>query len=245
MIRSFLYYLVLAIAAVPAGIGCVLCWPLVSTERRYDWFVRPWMRFAIKSARTICGLDFEVRGKENLPTSEAAERVVVFCKHQSAWETLFLPAFLPERIGYVYKRSLHWIPFFGWGMKSMQMIPIDRANGRKAFDQILTGGAQLLNRGWWVGIFPEGTRVAPGASAVYKTGAARFAVKQKALVVPIALNSGEFWPKNSMRKTPGKIIVSIGPVISTEGRDFAEVNRLASEWIESEVRKIGNPHFYA
>ena len=127
----------------------------------------------------------------------------------------------------------------------MRMIPINRKNGRLAFEQIMRGGARLLNSGWRVCIFPEGTRVAPGAVSVYKTGGARFAVRQKALILPIAVNSGEFWAKNSLEKTPGKIIVSIGPAIDTQGRDYAEANRLASEWIESEVRRIGNPRFYA
>ena len=126
----------------------------------------------------------------------------------------------------------------------MQMIPIDRKNGRLAFEQIMHGGARLLNTGWWIGIFPEGTRVAPGATSTFKTGGARFAARQKAKVLPIAVNSGEFWPKNALEKTPGKIIVSIGPAIDTQGRDFNEVNYLASTWIEEEVRRIGNPRFY-
>jgi len=241
-LRALLYYGVLLLAAIPAGIGCVIAWPFVDARKRFDWFGRPWMRFALSSGRAICGLDFEVRGKENLPLPNS--RVVIFCKHQSAWETFFLPAWMPERVAYVYKKSLHWIPFFGWAVKSMEMIPIDRKNGRKSFEQILVGGHKLLDRGWWVGIFPEGTRTAPGAKSVYKTGGARFAVREKALVLPVAVNSGEFWPKNSFGKIPGKIIVSIGPAIPTEGKDFAEVNRQASEWIEAEVRKIGNPRFY-
>ncbi len=241
-LRALLYYGVLLLAAIPTGLSCVIAWPFVDARKRYDWFARPWMRFALSAGRAICGLDFEVRGEENLPPTNA--RVVVFCKHQSAWETFFLPAWMPGRIGYVYKKSLHWIPFFGWAVKSMQMIPIDRKNGRKAYEQILVGGHKLLDRGWWVGIFPEGTRTSPGAKSVYKTGGARFAVREKAQVVPVAVNSGEFWPKNSFGKIPGKIIVSIGPAIPTEGEDFTEVNRQASEWIEAEVRKIGNPRFY-
>ena len=242
LLRSLLYYALLLIAAVPVGIGCLLTWPVTSAKWRYDVFERPYMRFAVQCARVICGLEFEVRGLENVPV--AGERVVIFCKHQSAWETLFLPAYIPGYIAYVYKESLHWIPFFGWAAKSMQMIPIDRKNGRLAFEQIMHGGARLLNTGWWIGIFPEGTRVAPGATSIFKTGGARFAVRQKAKVLPIAVNSGEFWAKNALEKTPGKIIVSIGPAIDTQGRDFNEVNYLASTWIEEEVRRIGNPRFY-
>ena len=241
-LRALIYYFVLLLAAIPVGISCVLCWPFVDINRRYDWFVRTWMRFALLAGKWICGLDYEVRGAENLPDSST--RAVIFCKHQSAWETLFIPAWMPERVGYVYKESIHWIPFFGWAVKSMQMIPIDRSNGRKSFEQILRGGSVMLNRGWWVGIFPEGTRVAPGATSTYKSGAARFAAREKAVIVPIAVNSGEFWPRNSFGKIPGKIVVSIGPAVPTEGKTFAEANHIASEWIEAEVRRIGNPKFY-
>ncbi len=242
LLRSFLYYAILLVAAVPVGLACLIAWPVTSTKWRYNVFERPYMRFAVQCARVLCGLDFEVRGLENVP--DVKERVVIFCKHQSAWETLFLPAYIPGYIAYVYKASLHWIPFFGWAAKSMHMIPIDRKNGRLAFEQIMKEGSRLLDSGWWIGIFPEGTRVAPGAASTYKTGGARFAVRQKTLVLPIAVNSGEFWAKNSLEKTPGKIIVSIGPAIETVGRDYSQVNRLASDWIESEVRRIGNPRFY-
>jgi len=243
MFRALCYYVLLAITAIPNGLACVVTWPVLSAPVRYDWFVATWMRFAVKAAEVICGLRYEVHGAENLPPQSS--RSVVFCKHQSAWETLFLLAWLPNRVGYVYKQSLHWIPFFGWAMKSMPMVPIDRANGRKAYEQILEGGRRLLDRGWWLCIFPEGTRVAPGETGNFKTGGARFVVREKALVIPIALNSGEFWPRNSLRKTPGTIVVSIGPAIDSTGLEYAELNEKASTWIENETRRIGNPQFYA
>lgn len=243
-LRAWLYYIAITLYCIPVALGCVLSWPITSAEKRYDFFVREWMRFSIAAAKALCGLDYRVIGKENLP--DVSERVLVFCKHQSAWETMFIPVCMPQRIGYVYKRSLHWIPFFGWAVKSMQMVGIDRGNGRAAFVQFMTRGKEFLERGWWMAIFPEGTRTAPGAeNPDYKTGGARFAVSAGAKILPVALDSGSFWPRNSIAKMPGTITVSIGPAIDTTNLTHAEVHAKAVEWIEAEMRRICKPGTYA
>lgn len=241
-IRALIYYIVLLITVIPVGVGCVLLWPFFDARKRFDWLARPWMKFAVDIARPMCGLDFVINGKENLPPKD--ERILVVCKHQSAWETLFLPGYMPQSIGYVYKRSLHWIPFFGWAVKSMGMVGIDRSKGRQSYVQLLKGGKEFLDRGWWMAIFPEGTRVAPGKRVPYKSGAARFAVSAHAKILPIALNSGEFWGRNSLAKNPGTITVSIGPVIDTDGKTFDEVNAEAENWIENEMKVISAPGLY-
>ena len=180
-----------------------------------------------------------MRGLENLPDGPA----IILPKHQSAWETLWLTTVLPRPLTFVYKRELNFVPFFGWGMATLGMINIDRSRGSDAFAQVAEQGARCLERGWWIVIFPEGTRTAPGAAPHYKTGGARLAVRTGAPVVPIALNSGEVWPRRAFVKTPGTITVSIGPPIDPAGKTVGELSALVQDWIEGEMHKLA-PHRY-
>ena len=119
------------------------------------------------------------------------------------------------------------------------MIAIDRKEGRSAYQLFLERGRAFVKRGWWVLLFPEGTRTKPGdKNTVYKTGGARFAISFGASVVPVALNSGRCWPRNSIAKYPGLITVSIGPVIATEGKSAHELNEEVRTWIESEIERF-------
>jgi 1-acyl-sn-glycerol-3-phosphate acyltransferase len=237
-LRSALYMTVLIVTVIPYSMGVVL-WSWLPWPRRY-WMILGWTGFAVWCGRWICGLQYEVRGRENLPDEPA----IVMCKHQSAWETLFLTILLPRPLSYVYKRELHWAPFFGWALASLRMIHINRSRGSDAFEQVVEQGTRRLAEGTWIVIFPEGTRTAPGAPPRYKTGGARLAARTGATLIPIALNSGETWPRRSFVKMPGTITVSIGPPIRAEGRSAEELARLSEAWIEDEMHRIA-PHRYA
>jgi 1-acyl-sn-glycerol-3-phosphate acyltransferase len=139
---------------------------------------------------------------------------------------------------YVFKKSILYIPFFGWGMALLRMIPIDRSKGKDAFAQILEQGKRRLAGGQWVIMFPEGTRIPVGQRGKYKGGGARLAVETNTPVVPIAMNSGEYWPKKSFIKQPGTIVVSIGKPISPSGLSAIELMQQVENWIESEMRVI-------
>jgi 1-acyl-sn-glycerol-3-phosphate acyltransferase len=135
------------------------------------------------------------------------------------------------------------LPFFGWGIASTEMISIDRSKGQDAFEQVVEQGTDRLARGWWIVIFPEGTRTPPGSTRRYKTGGPRLAVRTGALALPIAVNSGECWPKRSLMR-PGVITVSIGKPIDPEGKTPEEVGALVESWIETEMRRLA-PHRYS
>jgi 1-acyl-sn-glycerol-3-phosphate acyltransferase len=124
------------------------------------------------------------------------------------------------------------------------MIPIDRNKGRDAMKQVVDIGRQRLADGQWIMMFPEGTRAPVGGQMKYKIGGARLAVETQTLVVPVAMNSGEFWPKNSFLKRPGVITVSIGKPISPVGKSSTDLLQEVENWIESEMRAI-SPHIYA
>jgi 1-acyl-sn-glycerol-3-phosphate acyltransferase len=138
--------------------------------------------------------------------------------------------------------EIHKLPFFGWGIAQMPMIAIDRAAGKDALAQVVEQGIDRLGHGFWVTIFPEGTRVAPGSKR-YKAGASWLAAQTGTPVVPVAHNAGEFWPRNAFFKRPGEVVVSVGPVIDTTGLTAEEINARAEAWVEGEMRRLF-PHHY-
>ena len=236
-LRALLYVALMTATVVPWALVVLAAW-LRPPEVRYRLAVM-WVRLAILMARWLCGVRWRVEGEQHLPE----QPVIVLAKHQSTWEAFWLPSFLPRRMSFVYKRELHWIPFFGWAVASAGMINIDRARGGDAFEQMLAQGERLLRDGWWIVIFPEGTRTAPGARPRYKTGGARLAVRTGVPVLPIAVDSGEVWPRGLLIRRAGEITVSIGAPIATRGKSVEQVAAEAERWIEGEMRRLA-PHRY-
>jgi 1-acyl-sn-glycerol-3-phosphate acyltransferase len=138
----------------------------------------------------------------------------------------------------VLKRELLWIPFFGWGLALMSPIAIDRRRGLPALRALARKGMQRLAQGFWVVVFPEGTRVAPGERRAYQPGGAWLAAAAGAPVVPVAHNAGLLWPRYAFLKRPGMVTVRIGPAIDPAGRDPATINRLAESWIEEQQKAL-------
>ena len=164
--------------------------------------------------------------------------VVILSKHQSAYETIAYIALLPKQLCFVFKRELLWIPFFGWALALLKMIHINRSNKQTAALSVASQGRKRLSEGKWIMLFPEGTRTPRGSTKPYRKGGARLASATGALVIPIAHNAGNFWPKNSFLKRPGTVIFSIGPAIVSEGKSGEELQQEVEGWIESEMRLI-------
>jgi 1-acyl-sn-glycerol-3-phosphate acyltransferase len=237
-LRSALYLLVLTVTVIPWAL-VVLAAYVTPLATRYR-LCTMWTRFAVVVARRICGITWRVEGWDNLPDSPS----ILLPKHQSTWETFWLPSFLPYPLTFVYKRELHLVPFFGWALASLHMINIDRSRGQDAFEQVVRQGTEHLRDGWWIVVFPEGTRTPPGSTRRYKTGGARLAVRTGTPVVPIAVDSGEVWPRRAFLKVPGEITISIGKPISPDGRTAEQVGSLVESWIETEMRRLA-PHRYS
>lgn len=231
-LRSLVFVLLMLVVTVIWAPLCLLFAPL-PYNKRYFWTSR-WNAFVIWSARVICGIRYEIKGFENLPDAP----VILLSKHQSAWETIFYLYFMPRPLVYVFKKEILYIPFFGWGMALLRMIPIDRSKGKDAMAHIVKHGRRRLADGQWVIMFPEGTRSAVGKQGKYKGGGARLAVETNTPVVPLAMNAGEFWPKKSFIKKPGTVTVSIGKPISPEGLSPTELMAQVENWIETEMRVI-------
>ena len=189
----------------------------------------------------LLGIRPKVIGLENMPQ----EPCVILSKHQSAWETMTLQDYVPKGAYcvFVLKKELLRVPLIGWGLGAMKMISIDRSAGKEALDKVVEQGRERLDSGFYVIIFPEGTRVAPGTTKRYKSGGAYLATRVGCKVVPVAHDAGEFWPRQAFVKRPGTVTLSIGPAFDATGLSEAEVNRRAEEWIEAEMRRI-SPHRY-
>jgi 1-acyl-sn-glycerol-3-phosphate acyltransferase len=199
---------------------------------------RTYARLMLGWIAASLGIRSSVEGWENVP----AEPAIVMSKHQSAWETIFLEARLPDQC-WIVKRELLWLPFVGWGLMAIRCIAIDRSSGMNAREQVVQQGRQRLQEGHWVTIFPEGTRVAPGKRGRYGIGGALLATRTGAPILPIAHNAGEFWPRYAFRKRAGCVKVVVGPLIRTEGRDAISVNQELERWIEDRMREISaEPH---
>lgn len=233
-IRGWIYYIVLAITLIPLAIALIILYP-ASVSLRYQLAVS-WARFMLKMGEVICGMRYQFKGTENFPTDGTS--VLVLSKHQSAWDIFALASLIPHQASFVYKKELHYVPVFGQALATLHMMAIDRKKGSRAYEQFMNQGKDFMKRGWWLAMFPEGTRTAPGVKTHYKSGGARFAVATSTPIIPIALNSGECWPRNSISKKPGLITVSVGPMIKTEGRGFEDVQAELVNWIEGEMHVI-------
>jgi 1-acyl-sn-glycerol-3-phosphate acyltransferase len=230
-LRSLLFALGWAASTVVFAPLSVLTFPL-PVRARYR-IISQWSRFSLWWLRLTCRVHYTIEGREHIPPGPA----VILCKHQSAWETLALQRIFPPVV-WVLKRSLLWIPFFGWGLAMLRPIAIERGAGRKALRALVDQGTARLREGWWVVVFPEGTRVAPGERGVYQAGGALLAERSGYPVVPVAHNAGELWGKQSFYRYPGTIRVVIGPPIETVGRRATEINALAEQWIEARMAEI-------
>ncbi len=230
--RALLFYFGLALSTlifVPLGI---LIYPL-PFSLRFN-IMSQWAVFNLLWLKLCCKLDHVIEGQENIPVDGAA---IIMCKHQSAWETLVLQSVFPPQV-WVLKRELLWIPIYGWGLAAMEPIAIDRASASKALRQIVDQGCQRLAQGLWVVIFPEGTRTVAGARHKYQPGGGMLASKSACPVIPVAHNSGYFWPRNSLEKLPGTINLVIGPPIETKGKSAKQITRETEDWIESTVARL-------
>lgn len=232
LLRSSLYMLLQVIITPPYALVTLMCFPL-SPHQRYR-VTSSWTRVMLFLLWHVCGIRYRIIGAEHIPQIPS----IVLSKHQSAWETLAFQEIFPPQV-WVLKKELLRIPFFGWGLAMTSPIAIDRSARKKALEQIVEQGRDRLQQGFWIVIFPEGTRIPPGQRGKYRIGGAWLATHVHVPVVPVAHNAGELWGRNSFIKYPGTVTVSIGEPIDPTGMEAGELNARIETWIEGEVLRIG------
>jgi 1-acyl-sn-glycerol-3-phosphate acyltransferase len=231
-----LLFVITGIFGVIVLIGAAL--PL-SLEQRYA-IPRAWGRLLTWLCGVVCGLHYTIEGRENLPD----RAFISLWKHSSAWETM-AQMFVVPPASWLLKREVLWIPIVGWAVRTYKPIAIDRSAGHSAVNQVVTQGRQRLAAGMGVIVYPEGTRVAPGATRKYGVSGALLACETGTPVVPIAHDSGYFWRRRGLLKRRGTIRVVIGPPIDPAGLTPREVNERAQQWIEAKVAEITADRKYA
>jgi 1-acyl-sn-glycerol-3-phosphate acyltransferase len=236
--RSLLFLLFqIFITPVYAAVMLLLFWiPRVPMYR----IAASWCRTNLWGARWICGIRHRMIGAENIPSGTTIAPHIVVSKHSSTWETLALTRFFPP-LAYVAKKELLSIPFFGWGFALASPITIDRKAGTDAMQQIAKQGRERFRQGFWIVVYPEGTRIKAGRRAKYKTGGARLATELGVSIVPVAHNAGYLWPKGVFGKRPGTVTISIGTPIAPDGKDAQKLLKEVETWIEDEVARLGVP----
>jgi len=203
-------------------------------------FSREAMRFAIRrltfffrwQMKAILGLDYEFRGLENLPPAPA----ILASKHQSAWDTIAFIWLAPFPV-YVLKKELLSIPFWGWCAGHCGHVAVDRRGGAAALRKMVKDSLAAVADGRYVVIFPEGTRVAPGAKRPYHPGVAALYAAAPCPVVPVALNSGVFWGRRRFIKRPGRVILEFLPAIAP-GLNRQQFTRELETRIEAATERL-------
>lgn len=242
MLRSTLHMAFMFVTVIPYTLLILLARLFgAKGDVRYA-IAQKWLTLSIEAARAIMGIRYQVQGQENLPVGETSPAILLV-KHQSTYETFLMPAIMPHPLAYVFKKELLYVPFFGWSIGSLDMIHIDRSQRAKAFAKVVEQGQALLDRGVWVIMFPEGTRIPRGERGSYKTGGTRLAIATGAPVIPIAVTSAKCWPRKAFIKQPGVVDVSIGKPIPSQGRDADELMREVEAWIETEMHRL-DPEAY-
>ena len=229
----------MAVTVIPIGSILVVSSFIAPYRVTYFLIGRPWLQLAMAATRYVGGVRTKVSGYQNLLDAADGNRVIVCSKHQSTLETFLYPSIMTNPVAYVYKKELRWVPFFGWSIGRLQMVPIDRSAKGDAWQRVATIGAKLMDQGKWIIMFPEGTRAARGDQRLYKSGAARLALETGAVVVPIAAATGRCWPRKTWRFIPGEVDISIGPALKAEeGEDAIAFMKRVETWIETEMRII-------
>ena len=237
-IRSLIYIICFFITAFTLAPIILLARPF-SFLTRYKLAIQ-WPRFLVYLAKVILGIRYEVKGQENIPTDR---QVIYLIKHQSAYETLFIPWFTPYPVVLVYKKTLEYVPFFGWVLASLNHIPIDRGRASESMRQVVRKGTKRIKEGRSPVLFPEGTRIPTGHKGRYKPGGVRLAMHSNTEIIPVAHNAGRLWPRNAFIKKPGTVTFSFGEPIKPNDRSCDEITAEVEHWIESEMIRM-NPEDY-
>lgn len=225
-IRVLLFYF-LATIITTIGVIPLIFLHLIKTNYSTKFKLVVWYsKSFIYLAKIVCGLNYKIEGLENIPTKGPA---VVLSNHQSFWDNIIMPVLFPMQ-SWVIKKQLLNIPIFGFGLKLMEPIALDRSSAMSV-RQILQIGSKKIQDGIWVIIFPESTRLNPGQTVPFKAGCAALAHNNNVPIVPMAHNAGTLWPKGFWIK-PGTITVKIGkPLYPRADQDARELSAEVENWI--------------
>lgn len=200
-------------------------------NRLYNILVQ-WSYITIWLAKVICGLKYELSGKENIPKNA----VIVMSNHQTMWDTIIMQVIIPPQT-WILKKELLSIPFFGWLLRTLKPIAIDRKKS-SSIKQLISQGIKRLKEDVFIIMFPEGTRVPVNKTKPFTRSGAALAIAANSSILPIAHNAGEFWPKGLWIKKPGTIKIVIGPLITINDKNAKEITQEVENWINAKRKEL-------
>lgn len=231
-LRSFLFYVGYYSVTIFLSIFFILFFPILPPKGRHV-FASVWCGFVLLWLRICCGVKYVVHGIENLPKTPA----IILANHQSSWETiLFYKLVFP--VSPILKKELTEIPFWGWSMRLLKPIAIDRSKPREAGRSLLTQGVDRIQNGNSVIVFPEGSRSKHGSVKRFSRGGAKLAIAADTEIIPIAHNAGYCWPAREFIKRPGLVTVVIGERMELGKRDASELTADVEGWIRKKVDEL-------
>lgn len=227
-LRSLLFIILQSLSTVLFGLIAILLLPFPYRVRYFT--ITLWSKFVIFLAKVLCGIRYDIEGIEHI---HAAPPSILLSNHQSAWETLFLQTILPCQT-WVLKRELLWIPFFGWGLWSIEPIAIDRKRA-SSLKQLTEQGKDKLQKGRWVVLFPEGSRMPVGTLGKFSKAGAFLSKESNTPIIPMAHDAGKYWPRKAFVKKPGIIKVKIGAAIYPENKSVDALYEESKAWIARNI----------
>jgi len=231
--RSFLFYVGYYLVTIFLSIFFILLFPILPPKGRHI-FASVWCGFILGWLRLCCGVKYVIHGLENLPKTPA----IILANHQSSWETiLFYKLVFP--VSPILKKELTEIPFWGWSMRLLKPIAIDRSKPREAGRSLLIQGVDRIQNGNSVIVFPEGSRSKYGNVKRFSRGGAKLAIAASTDIIPIAHNAGYCWPAREFIKRPGLVTVIIGKRMELGERDATELTADVENWIREKVDGLG------
>ncbi|PCI77425.1 MAG: 1-acyl-sn-glycerol-3-phosphate acyltransferase [SAR86 cluster bacterium] len=230
--RSFVFYIGYYSVTVFLSIFFILLFSILPPKGRHI-FASTWCGFVLGWLRLCCGVRYVVHGLENLPKTPA----IILANHQSSWETiLFYKLVFP--VSPILKKELTEIPFWGWSMRLLKPIAIDRSKPREAGRSLLIQGVDRIQNGNSVIVFPEGSRSKYGSVKRFSRGGAKLAIAANTAIIPIAHNAGYCWPAHEFIKRPGIVTVVIGERMELGERDASELTADVEDWIRKKVAEL-------
>src|SRR6201996_8168553 len=211
----------------------LLLFPFVGRAGRY-WLARQWCLALVFVMRWLPGVSCSVDGLQNLPDGPS----IILCRHESTWETLAFLALFPRRISFVFKEDLLRVPFFGWVLRGLDMVSLNRGSPRQAYQAVTQECAERLAKGDVVVIFPEGTRVAHDAPLRLTSGGIRLACATGAPVVPVVHNAGKVWPAKGWPVDKGRIRVVVGPEFSSRETSQQDLSHAVHDWMKTALLEL-------
>ena len=231
LIGSIIFNAFFYLSLIPITTIIISLYFFISTKR-LQWLGAMWIKVVLNALKFLCGVSWKVEGIENIPSTPC----IVVSNHQGQWESFFLQTlFIPSTS--IIKKELLLIPLFGWALKCMKPITLNRLNRVSSLKKVIKKGVIKLKNGFSIILFPEGTRISPEKGIQpFARSCGLLSVKSGFPVLPICHNSGKYWKNKKFIKSPGEVVLRIGEPIL--GRDPKVITNDAYNWVKNNYEEI-------